>query len=323
MAALLTLFIGVLGLSLIFVWLATKPSRRQIAARRRLEEIHAFVDQNSAAGEKTKLLLKPQRPSRFPFLDTLLAETPIAGALALLIEQSDAKTTPVNIVTNSLGCAFAGMLGLHLFLPDLPLAAGGGLLAGALPYVLLRIKRARRFKKFEQALPEAMDLMSRSLRAGHSLNSAIEVLAEEATEPVASEFRLVYQQQRFGLPFRDSLLEMVNRVPSQDLRFVVTAILVQKETGGNLTQILDRTVHVIRERQRIYGEVRTKTAQGRMTGWILAMLPIILGVLINVMNPGYAFPLFHEPIGHTLLLVGAGMITIGTVVIRKITSIEV
>ena len=136
--------------------------------------------------------------------------------------------------------------------------------------------RANRLKRFNQALPDALDLITRALRAGHSISAAIEIVGQEAVEPVRAEFREVSRRQNFGLPHREALLELASRVPSQDLQFVITAMLVQKETGGNLVDTLERTAAVVRDRMRIQGEVRTYTAQGRMTGYILGALPIIM-----------------------------------------------
>jgi tight adherence protein B len=149
------------------------------------------------------------------------------------------------------------------------------------------------------------------------------MVAEESPEPLAFEFVQVYQQQRLGLHFRDALLQMGSRVPSRDLQFLVTAILVQKETGGDLTEILARTSYVIRERVRIEGEVRTRTAQGRLTGWILGLLPIVMLVLINVVSPGYSDVLFHDPLGQKLLYAGGGLIVVGALIIRKIVDVQV
>ena len=165
--------------------------------------------------------------------------------------------------------------------------------------------------------------MARALVAGHSIGSSIEMVAEESPEPLAFEFVQVYQQQRLGLHFRDALLQMGSRVPSRDLQFLVTAILVQKETGGDLTEILARTSYVIRERVRIEGEVRTRTAQGRLTGWILGLLPIVMLVLINVVSPGYSDVLFHDPLGQKLLYAGGGLIVVGALIIRKIVDVQV
>lgn len=155
------------------------------------------------------------------------------------------------------------------------------------------------------------------------MSSAIEVVAEQAPEPIGSEFARCAQQQRFGIPFRESMLEFTDRVPSQDMYFLVTAILVQKETGGDLTEILDRTTEVIRERVRIAGEVKTHTAQGRLTGWILSGLPIALLGIVSVMSPHYAEPLFHDPMGQKLLYAAGGLIAMGSFVIQKIVDIKV
>ena len=204
-----------------------------------------------------------------------------------------------------------------------PLAGGATLVGAAIPYMLLRMKRGRRLKAFNTALPDAIDLMARSLRAGHSMNSSIELIAEQSPEPLSSEFVQVYKQQRLGLHFRDALLQMGRRIPSRDLQFLITAILVQKETGGDLTEILDRTAHVIRDRMRIEGEVRTRTAQGRLTGWILGLLPVIMLVLLNIVSPGYSSILFHDPTGQKLLYAGGILIVLGGLIIRKIVDVQV
>ena len=199
-----------------------------------------------------------------------------------------------------------------------------GLLPGAIvPGIVLRFKRNKRLKSFNNALPDAIDLMARCLVAGHSVGSSIEMIGQQAPEPLAFEFVQVYQQQRLGLQFREALLQMAGRVPSRDLQFFITAILVQKETGGDLTEILDRTSHVIRERVRIEGEVRTRTAQGRLTGWILGLLPVVMLVLINIVSPGYSDVLFHDPVGKDLMYAGAGLIAIGAFFIKRIVNIQV
>jgi tight adherence protein B len=149
-------------------------------------------------------------------------------------------------------------------------------------------------------------------------------MAEGAPEPAGSEFSEVFRQQNFGLPLRDALMQLIDRVPSQDLRVLVTAIVVQRETGGNLVEVLDRTVFVIRERQRIQGEIRVQTAQGRLTGWILTLLPVIVMLLINVSDPGYSKPLFHDPFGHKLLGLCGALILLGAFTINRIiNSIDV
>jgi tight adherence protein B len=166
--------------------------------------------------------------------------------------------------------------------------------------------------------------MARALRAGHSVSGSIEICAQGTPEPAGAEFAEVFRQQNFGLPLRDAFMQMLDRVPSQDLRVLVTAILVQRETGGNLVEILDRTVNVIRERQRIYGEIRVQTAQGRLTGWILTALPVVMLVLINLVDPGYSKILFTDPTGRKMIYIGICLIALGAFFIRQIiNSIEV
>ena len=170
---------------------------------------------------------------------------------------------------------------------------------GLLPYGILRWKRGRRISAFNAVLAECIDMLARALRAGHSVAGALEMLAENSQEPAASEFGEIFKQINLGLPLREALLQLLDRVPSADLRVLVTAILVQRDTGGNLVEILDRTVFVIRERLRIQGEIQVQTAQGRLTGWILTALPVVMMVMLNVVNPGYSSILFHDPFGRS------------------------
>jgi tight adherence protein B len=220
---------------------------------------------------------------------------------------------------SSLGAAVVAQLLVH----QQP-AVGVALIAGAAGnFGVLRWKCTRRLKKFNEGLPDSIELMSRALRAGHSMSSAIEVVAQQSPNPIGPEFGRCAQQQRVGIPFRDTLLELTERVPSRDLHFLVTAILVQKETGGDLTEILDRTTEVIRERVRIQGEVRTHTAQGRLTGWILSGLPIALLGIITLTSPSYTHVLFYDPLGQKLLYTAGGLITMAAFVIRRIVDIKV
>jgi tight adherence protein B len=203
-----------------------------------------------------------------------------------------------------------------MFLIDLASAAG----LAFLPYGILAFKRSRRINAFNAVLAESIDMLARALRAGYSMVGAIDMLSKNAQEPAAFEFGEIFKQQNLGLPLRDALLQLLDRVPSLDLRVLVTAILVQKDTGGNLAEILDRTVFVIRERLRIQGEIRVQTAQGRLTGWIPSALPVVMLVLINILNPGYSNILLHDPLGRKMLYISIGMLAIGTLIIRKIVN---
>ena len=227
------------------------------------------------------------------------------------------------ILVASAALATTGALLARSFSLPLPLVCLSALGAGTLRYGLLRVQRGKRLKKFTQALPDAIELMARALRTGHSMASSIEIIAEQSPKPLNAEFAICFQQQKFGIPFRYALLAMGERVPSKDLHFLITAVLVQKETGGDLTEILDRTTVVIRERVRIEGEIRTYTAQGRLTGWILSCLPIAMLTLINILTPGYSHILFYDSVGQKLLYAGVTCIAIGGLIIRKIVDIQV
>jgi tight adherence protein B len=244
-------------------------------------------------------------------------------SLERLIVHAGSSMTVGRVLIVSAFLALATAL-IAYFMTDMWLVAVPAGAAGAFAlYGLLLLQRARRLDKFNAALPDAIDLMARALRAGHSMSSSIEVIAEQSPEPLAGEFALCFQQQKFGIPFRDTLLEMGERTPSDDLQFLITAVLIQKETGGDLTDILDRTTAVIRDRVRIAGEVKTKTAQGRMTGWILSLLPVILIAIINLIDPGYSHILFYDPLGQKLLAAGGVMILIGGFIIGRIVDIKV
>jgi len=197
-----------------------------------------------------------------------------------------------------------------------------GLALGALPYVFLLQKRKLRLRRFSELLPEAIDLMSRGLRAGQALSATVETIAQESDEPLRSEFRRAADEQSFGLPFREALVNLSRRVPVADLQFLVTAILVQKETGGNLTQVLDKASHVIRERIRVGGQMRIRTAQGRLTGWILCGLPFAMFISMNFLHPGYGKDLFQNPLGQKMVTYAAVMMVIGVVLIRRIVNVK-
>jgi tight adherence protein B len=218
-----------------------------------------------------------------------------------------------------------------VLLAAIAVIAGGNLLfgwAGALlgfflPYAFASHKRTKRFAKFEEKFPEAIDTLARAVRAGHAFTTALEMIANEVSEPVAGEFRQLYEEQKFGLPVRDALLNLADRVPLVDVKFFITAVMLQRETGGNLAEILDNLSYVIRERFKILRQVRVHTAQGRLTMVLLMGLPPTIVVIMQLINPGFIQPLFTDPIGHALIVGGITMQTIGYFVIRKIIRIQV
>lgn len=315
-------FLAVLLLSFAVVAWFTRQTQWEKSVLQRVGEIRSArqADKNLQDAER---ILKLDQPQRFPWLDSLLKRFPFSASLKTLAMQAGSNWTIGTLFLYSIGLGSLAFLAGYLFFPAVLLDAALGVVGLLAPYLFLKHQRNRRLLAFNTALPDAIDLMGRALRAGHSLSSAIEVLSEQSGAAVAVEFTAVFRQQNFGLPLRDALLQMADRVPSKDLRFLVTAMLVQKETGGNLTEILDRAAHVIRERIRIEGEIRVRTSQGRLTGWILALLPVLMLILTNLINPEYASILLHDPVGHKLLYVGAGMILIGGFFIRRIVNIQV
>jgi tight adherence protein B len=222
------------------------------------------------------------------------------------------------------GVLFFGLLivtrGIYNKFPAPIVAAVVG---GLLPLAYIAIKRRRRLQRFEEHFPEAIDLLNRALRAGHAFTTGMGMIASEAPEPIAGEFRKTFEEQNFGLPLRDVLQNLSDRVPLIDVRFFVTALLIQKETGGNLSEILDNLSHVIRDRFRIYREVRVKSAHGRLTAGILIALPIFIVFGLHVVNPQYLNVLFEDRVGPWILWGAAIWQLIGSLLLWKIIHIEV
>jgi tight adherence protein B len=315
-------FFAMMGLSFIIILVATKPTSEQKALEKRITHIKLAPGQ--IAGDAGGLLLAERGGGKYAWIETLVGNFSISEKLQTLIIQSDTNITLGKLVFISFIVGIVTGVGVYFSLEAPIPAISAASFAFMVPFLMLRLKRNRRVAAFNKGLADAIDMMARSMRAGHSVVAAIGIVAEQAVEPVRFEFNEVFKKQNYGLPFREALMQMVERVPSQDLRVVVTGMLVQKDSGGNLAEILDRIAFVIRERMRIHGEIRTHTAQGRMTGYILCALPIVMLGLLNLINPGYSNVLFYTPTGHKLLYFGAGLLFSGGFAIRKIiNSIEV
>jgi tight adherence protein B len=297
-----------------------RPSADEMAMAVRLESLGTDGDGEAKPVLDLDLYLKSVKRGSFIWLEDAVSGTLVSRHIQRLIVQSDSTTAVSNVLMQSFAGVAALVILVWLFAPTLMFAVPAGLLGGYLPVAMLRFKCTRRMDAFNRALPGSIDMMARSLRAGHSLVAAIAIVAEEAQEPARMEFGEVYKKQNYGLPFRDALMQLLERVPSPDLRVLVTGILVQKDTGGNLVEILDRILFVIKERLRIQGEIRIQTAQGRLTGWILCALPIIMMILINMTNPGYCNVLFTDPLGKKMLYSGIGLLTVGGLIIRSIIN---
>jgi tight adherence protein B len=258
-----------------------------------------------------------------PGVDRLVAGTRGGISLQSLIDQSGVRITPSAVVLISvMGALMAGLI-TYLLLPLVMVAALVAVAAAFAPFGFLLHRRGRRLKRFEEMFPEALDLLSRAIRAGHAFQTAMGMVADELPEPVGPEFKKTFDQQNYGLPLRDALNELSERIHLLDVRFFVTAVLIQRDTGGNLSEILDNLAHVVRERFKIQRQVRVHTAHGRFTGYVLLALPAALAVALSVINPDHMQLLFHERMGQVMLMGAIVMQSIGFVWIRKVIKIEV
>jgi tight adherence protein B len=243
--------------------------------------------------------------------------------LTLLFEQADTDLTPARFLQISLGMAAAAVVvcvvaGLHPAM--IPFAA---VFMGSFPLLWLMLRRRTRLRKFASQFPDALDLIARALRAGHSLQSGFRLVSEEMQAPIGTEFSRVFEEQNLGIPMDEALDSFTNRVPNLDLKFFVTALVLQRQTGGDLAEILDKIGHLVRERFKIWGQVQALTGEGRLSGIVLLALPPVLFLAVYRLNPDYVMVLFTDPLGKQMLMGGAILQILGALVIRKIVNIKV
>ncbi|HVO82594.1 MAG TPA: type II secretion system F family protein [Terriglobales bacterium] len=294
-------------------------------ARARLIRERLATVEKPAEREPTEelALLRDEMLSEIPAVDTLLRRSARIANLQIMLAQADLDMRAGNflflcmVVAVALGIVVLLATGSGFF------AAVAAVIGGLMPYSFASYRRARRFRTFEELFPEAIDTLARAVRAGHAFTTALELITNEINEPVAGEFRKLFEEQKFGMPVRDALLNLTERMPLVDVKFFVTAVMLQRETGGNLAEILDNLSYVIRERFKIMRQVRVYTAQGRLTMMLLMGLPPVIVVSMLLMNPSFIRPLFADPIGHTLVVVGITLQTVGYFVIRRIIQIQV
>lgn len=268
-------------------------------------------------------LLRDEMLSEIPALDNLLKKSERVSALQTMLEQANVNARAGNFLFICFGVAALAGIVVTLYSRSPMIGWVGVLLGFFLPYSYASYLRNKRFQKFEERFPEAIDTLARAVRAGHAFTTALEMIGTEVAEPVAGEFRKLYEEQKFGLPVRDALMNLVDRIPLVDVKFFVTAVMLQRETGGNLAEILDNLSYVIRERFKIMRQVRVYTAQGRLTMMLLMGLPPVIVIIMLWSNPEFIKPLFADPIGHIFIVVGITLQTIGYFVIRKIIRIQV
>lgn len=291
--------------------------------RRRIADRVAGVGAPRETGVSDAQIVKREMRGPLPAVDRLMARSAQGSALARLIEQGGLK---VSVSAIALGAALLGVVcagGLTALLAPRWAAAGGVAIGFGAPWAYLYRRRAARLRRFEEQFPEALDLLSRAIRAGHAFTTAMGMVAEEALDPVGPEFRKCFDAQNFGLPAEDALNQMAERVPSLDVRFFVTAVLIQRETGGNLAEILDNLGHVVRERFKILRQVRVYTAHGRLTGYVLMALPAALAIVLSFINADHMNLLFRDRLGQMMLFGAVVLQVVGFIWIKRVVKIEV
>ena len=287
----------------------------------RLDEVIRPLDGDRP--EQAAGLVKTKEEGPLPFLDRMVSGTAKGSALSMWVDQSGVKisVSGLLLIALALGGVFAFVFGAAM-----RMAVGqliGGIVGFAAPFVFLRVKRTRRLRTFEESFPEALDLISRALKAGHAFVTGLKMVADEMPEPIGPEFRKTFDEQNFGLPLKDALNNLTERIPLIDTRFFATAVLIQRETGGNLSEILENLGHVVRERFKILRQVRVYTAHGRLTGYVLLGLPAFLAIALFFINPEHMQLLFQDRMGHVMLITAACMQFAGYIWIKQVIKIEV
>jgi tight adherence protein B len=314
----ITIFVILLAVAFATVAYFTEPSDADKRTRERLAHLSRQPTEQFDEGIVRKVTF-----SRIALVDRLLRDNHVALRLRLVLEQAKLPWTVGRFFFYSVVLMIVGALIGNWWIPAGFAGWIPGMLMGILPYAWARYKRSVRLHQMTVMLPQAVDLMSRALRAGYSMSSAFVMVADELPDPLGPEFRRTADEINFGLPFQEALTNLAQRFPVPDLRFLVTAILVQKETGGNLVALLEKIAVVLRARVQLAQKVRVYTAQGRLTGVILVALPFVLFVVLNMISPGYSRPMFESDIGRKMVYAAVAAMAVGIMAIRRIIDIRV
>ena len=316
LVAFLTVAFATVSLVLLWEWLKEQQRKRQM-----VDQLRSLANDPLEGAPGSVVFRSAVLQS--PWLRPIIARVPQLRDAEFILQQAGLSWTLQTLLLLSLGTALAlGSVAL-IMTSSVPAGIVATVLGAMLPNLYVRRRRTKRLNAFEELLPESIDLVGRALRAGHPLTAGFKMAADDGSEPVAGEFRRVFEEQRFGLPLQESLLGMADRVDLVDVRILVTAILIQREVGGNLAEILDNLAAVVRARFTIRRQLRVYTAQGRMTGYLLAALPLILFSILYMLNPSYMSILFTDPVGKLLILIAVSMQLVGFLWIRKIINIEI
>ncbi len=293
------------------------------AAKTELKKRLSLLELRNLKNEDLPEVLKSELLSDVPPLNRLLSRLNFAVQIDRRIRQADIDMRVGTFVLLSLSLYAIGIVAGNILHWPAVLSISLGVALFLVPNIYINVKRRLRIKRFMNHFPDALEMFARSLRAGHSFTGAIQLVAQEMPEPIGPEFKKVFEEQNLGIPLRQALVGMTDRVDVLDVKFFVTAILVQRETGGNLAEIIDKISHVIRERFRIQGQLKVFTAQARMSGVILSVLPIAIAVMIQILNPEYLKPLWYERTGKILVLAAVILQILGMLAIRRIIRIKI
>jgi len=303
---------------------AAMPDARSKEIKRTVGRLEAISAPQSKAAKEQNIDLRREEPlSSIPWLNEFLTKLDIVEPLRLLLYQADVRWTVGRLLlTAAMTGVVCGTL-VYLRTEGLFVAFVVAIATATLPFFYVAHQRSNRFDRVRERLPEALDLMVAAIRAGHSLSSAMGMVSKESPEPIRREFRQCYEEQNYGLELRIALSNLVYRVPIHDIHIMVTALLIQNESGGNLTEILDKVAYLIREDFRLQRQVKVHTAQGRMTGWVLSLLPLFLGLGLYLLNPASMSLLWTRDIGRYMLYGSIFMTLTGALIIRKIIRIQI
>ncbi|MDP9186358.1 MAG: type II secretion system F family protein [Verrucomicrobiota bacterium] len=294
------------------------------AKRARLRQRLSDALLHSAHAEDMEVVLaRNELMSEIPWINRSLIRVQAALQLKRMLDQADLHITPSRLVMFSAMAGMLAALAASVVSVSILLMIAAGILAAAVPFVHVWWKRKKRFDAFLEHLPDALDLMSRALSAGHAFSEAMHMVSAEMPEPIATEFRKTYEEQNLGLSLKLALENLTQRIPLLDLRMCVTAVLIQRETGGNLAEILEKVAYTIRERFRIMGDLKTLTTSSRMSAWLLCGLPIFVTIVITFMNPDYMNVLWRDPRGHYLIATAMFLQVTGMLIVRKILQIKI
>lgn len=296
-------------------------SRKGPEARRLERRLQAMSGGHHSESDFS--ILKERLLSESPGLQQFLVRIPKVNSLHKLLMQSGLDMSVARFAGLTIACAVMGFLLPRFFPIPFLVAIIVGIACSTLPLLYVLRARGKRLDRFEQQLPDAVDLMARALRAGHAFPNAVKMVGDEMKDPIAREFRFLFEEVNYGIATQDALLNLGSRVPSTDLKYLIIAVLIQRETGGNLAELLDNISGIIRDRLKLLGTIRVLSAEGKMSAWVLGLLPFGTALMVNLVNPGFMSLLWTDPAGHTMIYVMLGLMFFGFLWMRKIIRIRV